>query len=74
MIKTEYTVNNEPISYEIKPNGYLIYLGDKPWISQYEPYIPDKDLSYEENCLAQMKEIVEGFNTPVEATEETPVE
>lgn len=57
MVKTEYLINNSTVSYEIKDNGYDIYLDDKLWISQYEPYIPYKELGYEGSCLKQIEEL-----------------
>lgn len=53
------TQYNENISYEIKNNGYNIYLDGKLWITQPEPYtnlyVPEG--TYEENCLAQLAEL-----------------
>ena len=69
-INTLKFIENKAVSYEVTENGYNIYLGDALWITQYEPYIPNKELSYEENAIAQINEIVEGFNTPVEETTE----
>ena len=68
-INTQKLVNGQEISYEITEIGYNIYLGEALWITQYEPYIPNKELSYEENAIAQINEIVEDFNTPAEAAE-----
>ena len=65
-VNTQKFVNEQEISYEVTDNGYNIYLGEALWITQYEPYIPNKSLSYEENAIAQIDEIVEGFNTPAE--------
>jgi hypothetical protein len=46
--------------YEITENGYHIY--DKNdslfHVHQYEPYIPNKNLSYEENAIAQIAELM----------------
>ena len=61
MKTTDYTINNQIVSYSIEENGYTIYLGDKPWISQSGAYIPYPDLSYEEGCLKQIEEIYNGF-------------
>ena len=59
MIKeTTYRFNNQVVSYEVLENGYNIYLGGKPWISQPEPYIPNPSISYEENAIAQIEELV----------------
>ena len=69
-INIQKFVNGQEISYEVNDNGYNIYLGEALWITQYEPYIPNKELSYEENAIAQINEIVEGFNTPAEVAEE----
>jgi hypothetical protein len=56
MTTTDYKYNNQEVSYEILSNGYEIYLSGRLWISQKEPYIPNPSLSYEENCLNQIKE------------------
>ena len=61
MIKTEYKIDGKEVSYEILEDGYKIYLGEKPWISQRGAYIPYPDLSYEEGCLKQIEEIYNGF-------------
>lgn len=44
-------------TYEITENGYYIYINGKKVIHQYEPYIPDKTKSYEENAKAQIEEL-----------------
>ena len=46
------------ITYEILENGYRINLDGKPWIEQVEPYIPNPSISYEENAIAQIEELV----------------
>lgn len=58
MIETNYVIDNKKVSYEVLKDGYMIYLDGVAWIHQYEPYIPDKNLSYEENAIAQIEEIV----------------
>lgn len=58
MIKTNYSIDNKQISYEVTDNGYKIYLDGQLWIHQYEPYIPNPSISYEENAIAQMEELV----------------
>lgn len=60
-IATEYKVNGQVISYEVVDNGYNIYLGETLWITQPEPYIPNRSLSYEENAIAQIGDIAKGF-------------
>lgn len=55
---TNYTVNGKVISYEILADGYNIYLDSKPWIHQYEPYIPYPELSYEDGCVKQIQELI----------------
>lgn len=57
MKTTTYKIGGLPISYEVAYNGYSIYLGGKLWITQFEPYIPYRDLSYEESCLKQIEEL-----------------
>lgn len=44
-------------TYEITENGYYILINEKKVIHQYEPYIPDKSKSYEENAKAQIEEL-----------------
>lgn len=45
--------------YTIEENGYHIYDRNDPLyhIHQYEPYIPDKSKTYEENAIAQIAEL-----------------
>lgn len=46
--------------YVIEENGYHIYDRNNPLfhIHQYEPYIPDRSKSYEENAQAQIEELM----------------
>lgn len=41
-------INGEKFNYEIYSNGFAISIFDN-WEEYYEPYIPNKFLSYEEN-------------------------
>lgn len=43
--------------YEITENGYYILINGEKVIHQYEPFIPDKTKSYEENAQAQIAEM-----------------
>lgn len=45
------------LTYKVVENGYEIYSDGQLWITQYEPYIPNKSLSYEENAKAQIAEL-----------------
>ena len=58
MKTTNYSIDNKQVSYEVIDNGYKIYLDGQLWIHQYEPYIPNPSISYEENAIAQMEELV----------------
>lgn len=58
MIKTDYVFDNKSVSYEVLEDGYKIYLDGMDFIHQYEPYIPDKAKTYEENAIAQIEELV----------------
>lgn len=51
-MKKEYT-------YEVTENGYFIFIDGEKVIHQYEPFIPDKTKSYEENAKTQIKEMQE---------------
>lgn len=44
-------------TYEITNDGYYILINGEKVIHQYEPYIPDKSKSYEENAIAQIEEL-----------------
>lgn len=44
-------------TYEITENGYYILINGKKVIHQYEPYIPNPSLNYEENAKAQINEL-----------------
>ena len=44
-------------TYEVTENGYFIFINGKKVIHQYEPFIPDKTKTYEENAKAQIKEM-----------------
>lgn len=58
MIDSGYKLNGRALKYSIETRGYTIYLDETPWIMQVEPYIPNRALSYEQNAIAQIKEIV----------------
>lgn len=58
MIKTNYVLDNKELSYELLEDGYKIYADGGDFIHQYEPYIPDKTKTYEENAIAQIEELV----------------
>lgn len=66
MIETEKTFDNKPIAYEIKTDGYEIYLDGQLWISQRGQYSKpvDKSKTYEENCLAQIENITAQAELP----------
>ena len=74
MKTTDYTLDGKAVSYEITEDGYDIYLGGEKWISQHDNEKgqfgkpKDRNLSYEENCLAQIKEIC---NPPEPQEDET---
>ena len=60
MTNTDKTINGQVIDYEIFEDGYEIYLDGILWVTQRGEYSNpiNKELSYEENCLAQIKEII----------------
>lgn len=63
MKATEYIVDNKKVSYLIEEDkgGYSIFLNGELWITQYPPNIPFPELSLEEGCLKQIKDIVDSF-------------
>ena len=50
----------QDLYYVVTNNGYHIYdKNDETFqIHQYEPYIPDKEKSYEENAVAHIEKII----------------
>lgn len=59
------TTNGTKVYYEILNDGFKLYDGENsvyPYIHQYEPYIPNPDISYEENALNMIKERIENEN------------
>lgn len=52
------------LTYKIKENGYEIYSDGALWITQYEPYIPNRSLSYEENAILQIEELSKPVEKP----------
>ena len=44
-------------TYEITENGYFIFINGEKVIHQYEPFIPDKTKSYEENAQEQIERL-----------------
>lgn len=64
-MKKEYT-------YEVTENGYYILINGEKVIHQYEPYIPNKELSYEENAKAQIEEMKQADENVVQ--EKTEIE
>lgn len=56
--QTDKTFDGRPISYSISENGYLIYLGGQPWVSQStDSHIPYPELGLEGSCLKQIEDI-----------------
>ena len=57
--KRGFKIMEKTYTYEITENGYYILINGKKAIHQYEPFIPDKSKSYEENAQAQIAEMQE---------------
>lgn len=60
---SNYTLKNgTKLYYEVFENGFDVYTGENatsPYMHQPEPFIPNPDLSYEENAIAMCKNISE---------------
>lgn len=52
------TLTRERISYEIKEDGYLIFLDGNPWISQDRTNLPYPDRTLEECCQQQIEDLL----------------
>ena len=70
MKETNYSIDGQKLAYEELENGYMIYKGGTAWIHQTEPHIPDKNLSYEENAIKQIEEIVASHEEAANAEKE----
>ena len=55
--------NGQKVGYSIDDNGYSIYLDNKVWITQPEPFakLYVKDGSYEDNAKAQIEELCQNL-------------
>ena len=70
MKETNYSIDNKQISYEVTDDGYKIYSDGQLWIHQYEPYIPNPSISYEENAIAQIEELYNGYQASLKEQQE----
>lgn len=61
--------------YVVKDNGYHIYdHNDSGFhIHQYEPYIPDRTLTYEENAQAQIDRLIISYYVSAVINEEIDI-
>ena len=55
-------MNAMNLTYTISSDGYDIFRNDTLWITQHEPHIPNKKLSYEENAVAHIAQLAEAEN------------
>ena len=56
-------MNAMNLTYTISSDGYDIFRNDTLWITQHEPHIPNKKLSYEEKCfVAHIAQLAEAEN------------
>ena len=58
----QFILDDQIITYMIFDDGYDIYLDGSPFITQREPYIPKRNMSYEENAVSQIEELIESYN------------
>lgn len=63
-VKLTYKVRED--GYDIFREGDPLYEDGRPWISQTEPLIPNKELSYEENAKLQIEQLTKATEEPVE--------
>lgn len=63
-VKLTYKVRED--GYDIFREGDPLYADGRPWISQTEPLIPNKDLSYEENAKLQIEQLTKATEEPLE--------
>lgn len=67
MIDSGYTLKNgTKLYYVINDDGFDIYAGKSakhPYLHQYEPYIPNPDISYENNAIQMCDELAQTSRT-----------
>ena len=70
-IFSDYTIaDGTKLYYEIFENGFDIFAGENatyPLLHQPEPYIPNPDLSYEENAKKMCEQLSIGSSIPRES-------
>ncbi len=54
----EYKIDDKIVTYSVVDNGYELYLDGKLWITQYEPNIPFRNKTYEENAILQIEDLI----------------
>lgn len=62
------------LTYEILENGYVIKDNGRVWIKQVEPFIPNPNLSYEENAKEQIQELLDGKSAEQKRIEQEAID
>ena len=57
-----YKYGNSVLTYQVFDDGYDIFRDGNLWLTQREPYIPNRNKSYEENAIAQIEELISSYD------------
>ena len=58
IIETGHIIDGQPVTYEVVGDGYIIYLGGAVWHDMREPNLIRPELSYEEQVVRHIGELV----------------
>ncbi len=58
VIETGHTIDGQAVAYEVQADGYTIYLGGEVWHDMREPNLIRPELSYEEQAVRHVGELV----------------
>lgn len=58
IVETGHNIDGQYITYEVQEDGYTIYLGGSVWYDMREPNMLRPELSYEEQAIRHIGELV----------------
>lgn len=57
-------MNKEQITYEVREDGYMLFLDGKPWILQHTEHVFYPELSLEENAIKHIEDLCKPVEEP----------
>ena len=58
IVETGHNIDGQYITYEIQKDGYTIYIGGNVWFDMREPNLIRPELTYEEQAIRHIGELV----------------